>query len=80
MAEGALRNSRARASFAISGIAGPTGGSDSKPVGTVCFAWAVVDEPTEVATMWFDGDRQLVRIQSVEYVFRQMLGRLLAVQ
>jgi hypothetical protein len=40
----------------------------------------VVDEPTEVATMWFDGDRQLVRIQSVEYVFRQMLGRLLAVQ
>ncbi|MDR3395896.1 MAG: nicotinamide-nucleotide amidohydrolase family protein [Parasulfuritortus sp.] len=80
MAEGALRNSRAQAAFAISGIAGPTGGSDSKPVGTVCFAWAVVGEPTEVATMWFDGDRQLVRIQSVEYVFRQMLGRLLAVQ
>ncbi len=80
MAEGALRRSRAQAAFAISGIAGPTGGSDSKPVGTVCFAWAVVGEPTEAATMWFDGDRQLVRMQAVEYAFRQMLGRLRAVQ
>ena len=40
MAEGALRNSRAQVSVAITGVAGPAGGSDSKPVGTVSFAWS----------------------------------------
>jgi nicotinamide-nucleotide amidase len=80
MAEGALRNSRAQAAFAISGIAGPTGGSDSKPVGTVCFAWALMGEPGKTATRRFGGDRQLVRMQAVEYAFQQMLGRVQAVQ
>ncbi|NCS64836.1 MAG: damage-inducible protein CinA [Hydrogenophilales bacterium CG03_land_8_20_14_0_80_62_28] len=79
MAEGALRKSRAQASFAISGIAGPTGGSDSKPVGTVCFAWAVSCQATESATQRFDGNRRLVRMQAVEYAFRQLLARLPAV-
>ena len=40
MAEGALKNSASNLAIAITGIAGPTGGSPEKPVGTVCFAWA----------------------------------------
>src|ERR1700760_2726382 len=40
MAEGALRNSRAQVSVAITGVAGPAGGSDAEPVGTVSFAWS----------------------------------------
>ncbi|HEX8979733.1 MAG TPA: nicotinamide-nucleotide amidohydrolase family protein [Parasulfuritortus sp.] len=79
MAEGALRHSRAQAAFAISGVAGPSGGSDSKPVGTVCFAWAIAGQVTEAATLRFGGDRRQVRMQSVDYVFRRMLERLRAV-
>lgn len=79
MAAGALGRSRARAAFSITGIAGPSGGSDSKPVGTVCFAWAVADLPVESATMRFDGDRRMVRMQSVAYALRRMRERLLAV-
>jgi nicotinamide-nucleotide amidase len=72
MAKGAIERSRARVAFAISGIAGPSGGSDSKPVGTVCFAWAVTDQPVQATTRHFDGDRRMVRMQSVDYVLRQM--------
>lgn len=79
MAAGALGRSRARAAFSITGIAGPSGGSDSKPVGTVCFAWAAADLPVESATMRFDGDRRMVRMQSVAYALRRMRERLLAV-
>ncbi len=76
MAEGLLRHCPAQVAFAISGIAGPTGGSDSKPVGTVCFAWAMPHQATETATRRFDGDRRLVRMQAVEYAVRQLLARL----
>jgi len=79
MAEGALRASRAQAAFAISGVAGPTGGSESKPVGTVCFAWALRGGATLSATRRFDGDRRAVRMQSVDYAFWQMRELLVAV-
>ena len=79
MAEGALRHSRARAAFAISGIAGPSGGSDSKPVGTVWFAWAAAGSPTEATMRRFDGDRRMVRMQAVEYALGRMRARLDAV-
>ncbi|NTV95407.1 MAG: nicotinamide-nucleotide amidohydrolase family protein [Thiobacillus sp.] len=78
MAAGALRHSRAQAAFAISGIAGPTGGSDSKPVGTVCFAWATAAGLVRVQTCRFDGDRRQVRLQAVAYAFREMRAVLVA--
>jgi nicotinamide-nucleotide amidase len=76
MAAGALENSKAMFSLAITGIAGPTGGSPGKPVGTVCFAWCQVGEApaTEIAT--FAGDRETVRRQAVVHALRGLLTRL----
>ena len=65
MALGAIRHSRADVSLAITGIAGPGGGSMEKPVGTVCFAWASRDGRVEVAKRRFEGDRRAVRLQAV---------------
>ena len=67
MAQGALRHSRADWSVAITGIAGPTGGSAAKPVGTVCFAWAGGDGRIAVETHRFPGGREAVRAQSVRH-------------
>ncbi len=78
MAIGALHHSQAQVALAISGIAGPGGGSDSKPVGTVCFAWASVAGPSETAMRRFEGGRRLVRMQAVDYVFRRVLAYLMA--
>lgn len=72
MAEGVLSNSRAQATFAITGIAGPTGGTPEKPVGTVCFAWAVAGQATVVEQMQFNGDRREIRARSVRYVLSHM--------
>lgn len=65
MAEGALARSRAQVAVAITGIAGPGGGSPDKPVGMVCFAWAVRGAAATVATRHFEGDRAGVRRASV---------------
>ena len=65
MAAGALAHSRAQVAVAITGVAGPTGGSAEKPVGMVCFAWAVTDGKISVQTRHFKGDRASVRRQSV---------------
>lgn len=65
MAAGALKNSNAQVSAAITGIAGPDGATPGKPVGTVCFAWATVDGIHRSETRHFDGDRDAVRRQSV---------------
>lgn len=61
MAEGALARTPAAFAVAITGIAGPGGGSPGKPVGTVCFAWAARGAPSRAATWHFDGDRRMVR-------------------
>lgn len=61
MAEGALARTPAAFAVAITGIAGPGGGSPGKPVGTVCFAWAARGAPSRAATRHFDGDRRMVR-------------------
>ncbi len=65
MAAGALDHSRADLAVAVSGVAGPGGGSPAKPVGTVCLAWARRDGPTGVVTVHLDGDRAAVRRQTV---------------
>ncbi len=65
MAEGALANSLSQLSVAITGIAGPSGGSAEKPVGTVCFAWASETNATISSTLHFDGDRREIREQAV---------------
>lgn len=65
MAAGALSRSEADVAVAVSGVAGPTGGSAEKPVGTVCIAWAVGDGVRQVETFRFAGDRTDVRRQTV---------------
>ena len=72
MAAGGLRVSGADFCVAITGVAGPQGGSDDKPVGTVCFAWSGGDE-TRVVTEHFVGDRRAIREQSVAYAIAGML-------
>ncbi len=76
MALGALAHSQAQAAFAISGIAGPGGGTPEKPVGTVCFAWALRGGAVETTTSRFDGDRRSIRAQSVAHALQGMLERL----
>ncbi|MEN8803360.1 MAG: nicotinamide-nucleotide amidase [Thiogranum sp.] len=65
MAAGALQNSHAQWALAISGLAGPGGGSGEKPLGTVCFAWAGPDGWVMNRRYRFDGDREAVRRQAV---------------
>ena len=65
MTTGALRHSHAQVALAISGIAGPTGGSSGKPVGTVCFAWALQGGEVISETLCLSGNRETVRRRSV---------------
>jgi nicotinamide-nucleotide amidase len=74
MAEGALARSRAAIAVAITGVAGPGGGSPDKPVGLVCFAWAVRAGPTRVVTRRFPGDRAAVRRAAVIAALAGLLG------
>jgi len=78
MARGALDKSRGTVSLAITGIAGPTGGTAGKPVGTVCFAWATAwgtkaGKAPRAETKHFSGDREAVRRQSVEHSLARVL-------
>jgi len=73
MAAGALQRSRAQVAVAISGIAGPTGGTPEKPVGLVWFAWAFADGRVVAERQVFSGDRREVRRQAVEVALRGVL-------
>lgn len=78
MAGGALRISDADFAVAVSGVAGPTGGSDDKPVGTVWFAWSRLTQEgpvTETERVVFDGERDDVRRQTVLHALAGLLGR-----
>ena len=75
MAEGALRASRADFSVAVTGIAGPAGGTPDKPVGTVCFAWAVRGGPAAAATHHFSGARDAVREASVIVALQGLIDK-----
>lgn len=70
MVAGAIRTAGVDIAVAISGIAGPGGGSDEKPVGTVWFAWGTGPDRIETRTQCFDGGRDQVRRKSVLYVLQ----------
>ena len=72
MAAGAIRRARAQVALAITGVAGPAGGSADKPVGLVCFAWAHGSKMAS-ETRRFDGDRESVRRQSVLHALERVL-------
>ena len=76
MAQGVLSHSRGDWSVAITGIAGPSGGSADKPVGTVCFAWAARAGGCAAQTCHFAGDRAAVREQSVRHALHGLLTRI----
>ena len=76
MAQGALAHSRAHWTLAITGIAGPSGGTAEKPLGLVCFAWASREGGCEAQTMHFAGDRGAVRRQAVRHALRELLVRI----
>jgi len=73
MAAGAIRMSRAQVSLAITGIAGPTGGSADKPVGTVCIAWALADGRVESGTFHFKGTRETIRRRAVVEALQRLI-------
>jgi len=73
MVLGAIKNSHAQAALAITGIAGPTGGTLDKPVGMVCFAWGIKGVKTIVSTQRFEGDRTVIRRQAVEYALQGVI-------
>ena len=73
MAEGALRNSRAQVSLAITGVAGPGGGTETKPVGMVSFAWSNRLH-TSCETVTSKGDREQIRGQAAAHALRGLLA------
>jgi nicotinamide-nucleotide amidase len=75
MAFGAVRHSHAQVSVAVTGVAGPTGGTPDKPVGTVWFGFQV-DGRLSSETRRFDGDRAAVREATVQHALRRLLGLL----
>ena len=77
MAEGALAHSHAQVAVAVTGVAGPTGGSPAKPVGTVWFGFAL---PGQVLTeqCHFDGDRAAVRQATVRHALARLVAMLQA--
>ena len=73
MAIGAKQSSHTDVALSITGIAGPTGGSTQKPVGTVCFAWILANDAIHSETKLFSGNRQEVRQQACEFSLRKLL-------
>lgn len=72
MAEGALANSNAHVTLATTGIAGPGGAVPGKPVGTVCFAWAM-EHHSFTERLVFAGDRRAVREQTVAHALQGLM-------
>ncbi len=73
MVVGALCHSKAQIAVAVSGVAGPGGGSPAKPVGTVFIGWGTHDGGVRVVARHFDGDRQAVRRQTVVFALRAVI-------
>jgi len=75
MADGALRHAHAQVSVAVTGIAGPAGGSADKPVGTVWFAWCVNEQLSSERRV-FDGNRAAIREATVAHALQGLIKRL----
>ncbi len=75
MALGAVRHAHAQVSVAVTGVAGPSGGSAEKPVGTVWLAWCV-DERVDSVCRHFTGDRAAIRAATVAHALQGLLDRL----
>ena len=73
MAAGALARSGAQLALAVTGIAGPGGGVPGKPVGTVCFGWALGGEVQTVETRRFEGSRGVVRLRAAQHALRRAI-------
>ncbi len=73
MATGALAHSHAHAALAISGIAGPDGGTPQKPVGLVCYGWALGDGTVMTSTCRLGGDRDEIRSRAVAAALRGLI-------
>jgi len=77
MAAGAQDQAGVNVSISITGVAGPSGGSVDKPVGTVCFGWAIQNDSSEnrvlTKTRVFDGDRQNIRHLACEYALTELV-------
>jgi len=76
MAIGALKNSHAQIAGSITGIAGPSGGSVEKPVGTVCFALVGTHLPIFTCTQRFTGDRTAIRQQATAFMLTKLAEQL----
>lgn len=75
MAHGALKNSHANIAVSTTGVAGPTGGSDKIPVGTVCMAWVFQNNNQTISyseTKVFIGNRNQIRKQAVKYILNKI--------
>lgn len=73
MAKGALAHSHAQASLSITGIAGPTGGTPEKPVGLVCYGWALADGTVLTSTCRLSGDREEIRTRAAAAALRGLI-------
>ncbi|MGH1538622.1 MAG: CinA family protein [Gammaproteobacteria bacterium] len=76
MAEGVLSHSDADISASITGIAGPSGGSDTKPVGTVYISTAVKNQSAGATHHIFQGNRQSIREQSMQMAITKLISKL----
>lgn len=76
MVAGVLHNSRAQLALAVSGVAGPGGGTPDKPVGTVWFAWGLLNQPIHTQRHQLAGNRSEVRAQSVRIALQGIIDLL----
>jgi nicotinamide-nucleotide amidase len=76
MADGALARSRAAIAVAVTGVAGPGGGSAEKPVGLVCFGLARTGAPVITERQVFPGDRTAIRAATVDHAFKMIRAAL----
>ena len=73
MAQGAVTRSHATCAVSVTGVAGPGGGTAAKPVGLVCFGWAVAAGPHVVATHHLAGDRFAIRAAAVDVALQGLI-------